>query len=173
MSEAQNTAAKRLCVPEVADLHHFDEEQDPDNDSHQNKRSDPDLHQSESRIRIRMKVKMRIRNKFNTRKVNRDPNNHFKSGHVTDNSCPGSILIEKSTNTDAKKISPIAKKTANQLTGMYLLPNGAQVHGLGDDFVIVRRVRLGDGPVKWPAVTVSQQACIIISTSSFWKNLRN
>jgi hypothetical protein len=47
------------------------------------------------------------------------------------------------------------------------LPNGAQVHGLGDDFVIVRRVRLGDGPVKRPAVAVSQQACTIISASSF------
>ncbi len=45
---------------------------------------------------------------------------------------------------------------------MYLLPNGAQVHGLGDDFVIVRRVRLGDGPVKRPPVAVSQQACTII-----------
>ncbi len=31
----------------VADLHHFDEEQDPNPDPHQSKRSDPDPHKNE------------------------------------------------------------------------------------------------------------------------------
>jgi hypothetical protein len=40
---AQNCV--EVCTPVVADLHHFDEEQDPD--SHQSGKSDPDLHQIE------------------------------------------------------------------------------------------------------------------------------
>ncbi len=37
---------RRVCKPVVvADLHHFDEEQDPD--PHQSDMSDPDLHQTE------------------------------------------------------------------------------------------------------------------------------
>jgi hypothetical protein len=32
----------RACRPVVADLHHFDEEQDPDPDSHLNEKLDPD-----------------------------------------------------------------------------------------------------------------------------------
>ncbi len=33
-------------MPVVADLHHFDEEQDPDPDLHQSERSDPDAQNS-------------------------------------------------------------------------------------------------------------------------------
>jgi hypothetical protein len=43
----------RVCMPGVADFHHFDEEQDPD--------PDPYPHGSEIRIRIRITVKRRIR----------------------------------------------------------------------------------------------------------------
>jgi hypothetical protein len=61
--------------PVVADLHHFDEEQDPDPHQsqksypdphqsdksdpgpHQSEKADPDPHQSDSRIRIRIKIK--------------------------------------------------------------------------------------------------------------------
>jgi hypothetical protein len=41
-------------MPMVADMHHFDEELEPDKIPHQSERSDPDLHRSESRIRIRI-----------------------------------------------------------------------------------------------------------------------
>ncbi len=53
----------RICRPVVADLHHFDVEQDLDldPDQHQSEKSDPEPHQSEKRIRVRIKV-MRIRN---------------------------------------------------------------------------------------------------------------
>jgi hypothetical protein len=35
----------RICRPMVADLQHFDDEQDPD--THQSEQSDPDPHQNE------------------------------------------------------------------------------------------------------------------------------
>jgi hypothetical protein len=38
---------RRVCRPVVADLHHFDEEQDPD--PHQSEKSGPDHHYSEKR----------------------------------------------------------------------------------------------------------------------------
>ncbi len=51
----------RICRPEVADLHHFDVEQDLDQDpdQHQYENSGPGPHQGEKRIRVRIKV-MRI-----------------------------------------------------------------------------------------------------------------
>ncbi len=37
--------AWKVCIPVVANLLHFDEEQDPDPDPHESKRLDPDPHQ--------------------------------------------------------------------------------------------------------------------------------
>ncbi len=49
----------RICRLEVADLHHFDVQEqdlDLDPDPHQSEKSDPSPHQSEKRIRVRINV---------------------------------------------------------------------------------------------------------------------
>jgi hypothetical protein len=48
----------RACRPVVADMHHFDEKQDPNPHRNQKSDQDPDTHQSRIRIRLNLKIKI-------------------------------------------------------------------------------------------------------------------